>query len=207
MLDCRREAAQFNKDAKESPKPRQSKPGVKYCALGRTDRRLLMNESSSEDQDLYQSAPAEPNRRENSERRRAPTGPLDALRFFGRRQKVRRATERVGPFFVDRFDAITLALVVGVLAFSILDGVLTIELLDINSEEINPVMRLLLGLGGGHRPFLLGKYILTAIGLPFLVVFKNWPLFGTKFRAGLLLPVFLGLYLGLLVYQVHLLER
>ena len=102
---------------------------------------------------------------------------------------------------------ITLALVVGVLALSILDGVLTIELLDINSEEVNPVMRFLLGLGGGHRPFLLGKYVLTAVGLPFLVVFKNWPLFGTRFRVGFLLPVFLGLYLGLLVYQVHLLEH
>ena len=207
MLDCRLDAAGLGDSAKESRKSRRSKPGVRYCALGRMDRRLLMNDGLPEDHDLHRSALAEPNRRDDCERRRAPTGPLDALRFFGRRQTVRRASERRGPFFVDRFDVITLALVVGVLALSILDGVLTIELLDINSEEVNPVMRFLLGLGGGHRPFLLGKYVLTAVGLPFLVVFKNWPLFGTRFRAGFLLPVFLGLYLGLLVYQVHLLEH
>jgi Domain of unknown function (DUF5658) len=171
------------------------------------DRGLLMNDGLPENHGLCLCDPAEPNRRDTSERRRAPTGPWDSLRFFGRRRKVRRATERGGPFFVDRFDAITLAVVVGVLALSIIDGVLTIELLDINSEEVNPVMGFFLGLGGGHRPFLLGKYILTAIGLPFLVVFKNWPLFGTRFRAGFLLPVFLGLYIGLLVYQVHLLEH
>jgi hypothetical protein len=166
-----------------------------------------MNNGLLQDRDLNLSALAEPNRRDNSERRRAPTGPWDALRFCGRRQRVRRESERRGPFFVDRFDTITLAVVVGVLVLTILDGVLTIELLDKSSEEVNPVMRFLLGLGGGHRPFLLGKYILTAIGLPFLVVFKNWPLFGTRFRAGFLLPLFLGLYLGLLVYQVHLLDQ
>jgi hypothetical protein len=166
-----------------------------------------MNDALLQDRDSFRSSPANLNRRDSSERRRTSTGPLDALRLFGRRRRVRRASEREGPFFVDRFDTITLAVVVGVLALSILDGVLTIELLDTNSEEINPVMKFLLGLGGGHRPFLLGKYLLTAIGMPFLVVFKNWPLFGTRFRAGFLLPVFLGLYLGLLVYQLHLLDQ
>ena len=57
----------------------------------------------------------------------------------------------------------------------------------------------------GHLPFLVGKYAITAAGLPFLVVSKNWPFFGTRFRAGFLLLVFLGLYLGLIAYQVHLL--
>ncbi len=201
------EAARFGKGENPSLKPRRLQPGVRHCALGGMDRGLLMNDGVLENHGLCLSDQAEPNRRNHSERRRAPTGPFDSLRFFGRRQKVRRATERRGPFFVDRFDAITLGVVVSVLALSIIDGVLTIELLDINSEEVNPVMKFLLGLGGGHRPFLLGKYILTAMGLPFLVVFKNWPLFGTRFRAGFLLPVFLGLYIGLLVYQVHLLEH
>lgn len=98
---------------------------------------------------------------------------------------------------------LTLALVVAILALCILDGILTIELLDRNSEEINPVMRFLLD--RGHGPFLLGKYAITAAGLPFLVVYKNWPIFGTRFRTGYLLPVFLVLYLTLLIYQLYLL--
>ena len=45
-------------------------------------------------------------------------------------------------------------------------------------------------LSRGHREFLLGKYVLTAAGLPFLIVFQHYPLFGTRFRAGWLLHVF-----------------
>jgi len=139
------------------------------------------------------------------DRRRAPTGATDAFRLSGRRTRVRRALEREGPFFVDRFDPLILTLTVGVLVLCLIDGLLTIELLDLNSEEINPVMRLLLR--RGYLSFLMGKYVLTAAGLPFLVVYKNWPLFGTRFRAGFLLPVFFALYLGLLTYQVVLLQR
>jgi len=128
---------------------------------------------------------------------------MDAFRLSGQRQRVRRGMEREGPFFTDGFDALTLRFIVAVLVLCIVDGVLTIELLDVNSEELNPVMRFLLD--RGHLPFLAGKYVITAAGLPFLVVYKNWPFLGTRFRAGFLLPVFLSLYLGLLAYQAHLL--
>ena len=144
-------------------------------------------------------------RRVQQDRRRTPTRPIDALRPSGKRSMVRRELDREGSFFVDRFDPLILILTVGVLVLCLIDGLLTIELLDLNSEEINPVMRLLLR--RGHFPFLMGKYVLTAAGLPFLVVYKNWPLFGTRLRAGFLLPVFFALYVGLLTYQLILLQR
>ncbi len=100
---------------------------------------------------------------------------------------------------MDRFDTVTLAMVLSLLSLTILDGVLTLELLDMNGEEANPLMGYLLN--RGPLAFLLGKYILTAIGLPFLVVYKNYPMFGTRFRAGFLLPVFIGLYVTLISYQ------
>lgn len=146
---------------------------------------------------------SQPGRRSPTDRRHIPTGPMDAFRLSGRRQRVRRGVEREGSFFTDRYDALTLAFIVAVLVLCIVDGVLTIELLNGNSEEANPVMKFLLD--RGHLPFLVGKYVITAAGLPFLVVYKNWPLFGTRFRAGFLLPVFLGLYLGLVAYQMHML--
>jgi len=58
----------------------------------------------------------------------------------------------------------------------------------------------------GHGAFFIGKYVMTAAGLPFLLVYKNYPMFGTRFRVGYLLPVFLSLYLLLAAYQVHLLN-
>jgi hypothetical protein len=141
--------------------------------------------------------------RRRSDRRQTPTRPIDAFRSYGRRSQVRRKEERAAAFFVDRFNGLTLGLVVAILLLTITDGLLTIELLDRHGEEINPVMRLLLE--RGHHVFLLGKYILTATGLPIVVVYKNWPLFGSRFRAGFFLPVVLGLYLCLFAYQVHLL--
>ena len=90
-------------------------------------------------------------------------------------------------------------MVVILLCLTIADGVLTLELLDINCVEANPLMeRLLLQ---GPLAFLLGKYVLTSAGLPLLVVFKHHPMFGTRFRVGFLIPVFIGLYLILLFYQ------
>jgi hypothetical protein len=141
-------------------------------------------------------------RRGRTDRRTLPTLPLDALRLSGRRTWPRREEERRGAFFVDRFDAMTLAMIVSLLALTIVDGVLTIELLDMNSEEVNPFMAHLLT--RGNSAFLLGKYILTATGLPFIVVFKQYPMFGTRFRVGFLIPVFVSLYLALAFYQWRL---
>jgi Domain of unknown function (DUF5658) len=142
--------------------------------------------------------------RSRTDRRLSPTSPLDAFRRGGRRVWPRRAEDSRGEFFVDRFDSITLALVLTLLSLTILDGMLTLELLEMHGEEANPIMRLLLT--RGPVAFLLGKYILTAVGLPFIVVYKNYPLFGTRFRAGFLVPAFIGMYAVLIFYQWTLLH-
>jgi Domain of unknown function (DUF5658) len=134
-----------------------------------------------------------------ADRRNRPTSPLDAFRPSGRRVRPRRSAERLVAFFTDRFDAVTLAMVVALLSLTIADGMLTLELLEFNSEEANPFMRHLLK--RGPRAFLIGKYVLTAMGLPFLVVYQNYPMFKTRFRVGYLLPVFISLYLALISYQ------
>jgi hypothetical protein len=142
--------------------------------------------------------------RRGCDRRRRPTSPLDAMRHGGRRRRPRREEERTGAYFVDRFDAGTLALIVALLSLTILDGVLTIELIDLNCEEVNPIMAHLLRRGG--FVFLMGKYLLTATGLPFLVVYQKYPLFRSRFRVGWLLPSFVALYLVLLFHQWTLLR-
>ena len=87
---------------------------------------------------------------------------------------------------------------------TVVDGVLTLELLELNSEEANPFMGHLLK--RGPLDFLLGKYVLTAMGLPFIVVYKNYRMFKTCFRIGFLLPVFISLYVALISYQCMLLD-
>jgi hypothetical protein len=139
------------------------------------------------------------------DRRGTPTSPLDAFRLAGKRARVRRRAERKAAFYLDRFDAFTLGLIVSLLVLTIVDGILTIELLDLNSDEYNPLMSHLLT--RGRTAFFLGKYILTAAGLPFLLIFQNYPMFGSRFRVGYLFPIFLALYLVLLGYQLLLLQR
>jgi hypothetical protein len=143
-------------------------------------------------------------RRSQTDRRARPTSPFDAFRLAGRRVSPRRRDEREGAFFVDRFDTSTLALVVSLLALTLADGVLTLELLSLHSEEANPFMKYLLH--RGPLAFLLGKYLLTAFGLPVIVVCKNHPMFGSRFRVGFLLPVFIGLYAVLITYQLTLFQ-
>lgn len=139
-----------------------------------------------------------------TDRRRRPTSPFDAFRPDGRRRSPRRAEERHGLYFVDRFPAGLLAMIVALLGLTLLDGILTLELIELNSEEANPVMAHLLS--RGDLAFLMGKYVLTAAGLPFLVVYQHYPLFRSRFRVGWLVPIFIALYLVLLFHQWSLFQ-
>ena len=78
---------------------------------------------------------SKPDDRRGADRRRRPTGPLDALRPSGRCARVRREKAKGEIAFLDRFPARILALVIGVLAMTLLDGVLTLELLDTTARR------------------------------------------------------------------------
>jgi hypothetical protein len=140
--------------------------------------------------------------RRQPDRRDAPTSIRGALPPAGRRMRARRAEEHRRQYFVDRFPAATLAAILVVCLATLLDGVLTIHLVGTGCEETNPAMRPLLA--QGVAPFLIVKYLLTVAGLPLLLIFKNFYLFGTRLRVGHLLPIFVGLYLILLAHQMRL---
>jgi hypothetical protein len=142
-------------------------------------------------------------RRSDTDRRGRPTGPWCAWGLGGRRRRQRRDAEHRRPYFVDRFSSFLFVCVLALLLGTIADGVLTLQLLDIDCQEMNPVMAYLLG--HGVVSFLLGKYLLTVLGLPLLLVCKNHYLFGTPFRVGYLIPIFAVLYALLLGYQAYML--
>lgn len=139
-----------------------------------------------------------------ADRRTQPTGVWASIFPGGRRQKQRRTDEHNQPYYVDRYSPGTLALIVLLLALSIIDAVITLILIGEGSEEINPVMGHLLQ--RGLLTFLLGKYLLTATGIPLLLIFKNFYLFGTRFRVGYLIPAFIFLYVILISYQLCLMH-
>lgn len=116
----------------------------------------------------------------------------------------RRADELHQAYFVDQFPSHTLALVVILLVLSVCDAAITLILIEDGCEEINPLMIHLLNIG--PLAFLIGKYILTAIGIPLLLVFKNHYLFRTHFRVGYIIPMFVVMYFVLIGYQCCLLR-
>ena len=150
-------------------------------------------------------AEREQRRGETTDRREAPTRFWDVFRPNGRRRGYRRSAETKKPHFVDSFGPVALALVLLLLAFTIIDGLMTFELLEAGCQEVNPVMGYLLSRGQGL--FLLGKSILTTSGLFFLLIFKNRHMCGGRMRIGYLLPVFVALYAVLIAYELHLLQQ
>lgn len=154
--------------------------------------------------------PAEPNapreeRRIQPDRRQTPTSPWQAFSWTGgRRHGNRRADEHRRCYFVDRFSAAMLIGVLALVAASLLDAALTVQLLFVGGKEINPLMDGLLAYGIG--PFVVGKYLLTVAGLPLLLVFKNHRFFGTRFRVGYLIPLLVALYCVLIAYQLVLMH-
>ncbi|QDV39669.1 DUF5658 family protein [Tautonia plasticadhaerens] len=138
------------------------------------------------------------------DRRRRPTRPWDALTRPARRRQHRRAGD-LGPFsFVDRYDESLGVLILMLLVLTLTDGILTMILIDLCCEEANPVMALLIE--RGPMTFILGKYLMTAVCLPVLLVFQHHRMFRTRFRVRHLFPAFVALYLLLLGYQIHLLR-
>ncbi len=97
--------------------------------------------------------------------------------------------------FVDRPGSPTILWTVSLLILTLLDAILTLLLISDYAGEANPVMAFLIR--RGVLWFVLGKYVLTAVGLPVLLTFKNYKMFGTRFRVGHSLPVLVSLYLVL----------
>jgi len=143
-------------------------------------------------------------RRERSDRRAAPTGVRAALPPAGRRMAHRRADEHRKPYFVDRFSAWMFAFTVFLPFASVVDALLPLYLIQAGGEEVNPVMQPFIE--WGESAFVLGKYAMTVIGIPLLLIFKNHYLFGGRFRIVSLIPAVDALYTCLIVYQVYLIH-
>jgi hypothetical protein len=142
-------------------------------------------------------------RRRRPDRRTRPTSPWAAIWPGGRRAKNRRAEDRRRPYFVDRFSSAELVFVLALVAGSLIDAGLTIYiLLDGGGAEVNPLMRCLLD--RGIDTFVIGKYLVTVVGLPVLLIFNNHRVFGM--RVGRFIPVAVALYAVLISYQIVLIH-
>lgn len=140
--------------------------------------------------------------RTGRDRRSRPTPLFSRYTFFGRRKTVRRLDDSCLHCYVDRYDLSSVLLVLVSLILCVADAFMTMYLIDNGATELNPIMEKLLG----HKPFLflLVKYSLTALGMVWLLIHKNfYPLNGTYSvqRFMVVVPI---LYATLILYEMTL---
>ncbi len=138
-------------------------------------------------------------RRLAPDRRQAATSAWNSIFFGGRRRRIRRKSDRSFLFLVDHFHWTTLLWVLLLIVLSAADGLFTLRLIESGYHESNPVMHYFLSKGPAY--FLIAKYVLTATGLPVLV------LFSTRGRIRYALPLLVSLYTVLVTYQIVLLQH
>lgn len=119
-----------------------------------------------------------------------------------RRMHGRRSTDR-REAVLDRMDSGSVSLAILLVLCSIADAMFTLTLISRGGSEINPVMNALM-----HHSiwaFAAVKMFLTTVPALILVATSNLRLFG-RWRARSILAALVGLYLGLIVYEIALLS-
>lgn len=96
-----------------------------------------------------------------------------------------------------------LSLALVTLLASLLDGFLSLQLIERGASEINPLLNNFLKQSPLH--FILGKHFLTCLGVLFLVFYSERRLFGKRLRVRHLLLAAQVLFAGIIIYEGALL--
>lgn len=131
------------------------------------------------------------------ERRKHPTPIFSKYTFFGGRRKTIRKEDRETHLFVDLYSTRLLVAVILLLLLSCLDAFLTLLLIDRGTViEGNPIMARILEYG--TFPFVTIKFVITALAITVLTLFKNVKI--TRFS----LPFAIKIYIVVIAYEIYL---
>jgi len=136
-------------------------------------------------------------RRQIPDRRLIPTRPLGLYALWGRRKKARREEEDRN-YYVDRYESRYFILISLILALCVLDAYFTLKIIDFGGKELNRLMLIFLY----KKPIsaLIFKYLVTAVSIIFILIHKNFRVFG-KVKVCSLIDVFFSVYLTLVAYE------
>jgi len=115
-----------------------------------------------------------PEQRDGPDRRNRPTPMFSRFLFFGRRRWNRRTSDLRERYYVDRFGRKAWVAVVVILLLCGADAAFTAYHLSQGATEANPVVDRLMEHTGDMWWIL--KYLITAAGLFFLLLHKNFTL-------------------------------
>ena len=140
--------------------------------------------------------------RNDPDRRKRKIPPLKYLLFGGRRKRVRRKEDENGLIILDTHGPWVFVLAVIILVLSIVDGLLTLNLIGMGASETNPLMAYLVEL----NPYIyfFTKCFLTAISVIILILFRNYRSKIFRVRTSNLMPVVAVFFILVIFYQLHL---
>jgi len=121
--------------------------------------------------------------------------------FLGRRKSPRRITDKAHGYIVDYIEPKLIALILLPFVLSILDSLFTLWLLTQGGIELNPFMKVLID--KNPALFFILKVFLTNIGLIITFLFRYFRIFGRFYGIHLLYSI-LGIYVGLIIYELYL---
>jgi hypothetical protein len=138
-------------------------------------------------------------RRKIPDRRSRPTRPFSKYFLIGRRSQARREEEKRN-FFVDSYGSHYFILIVLILLLCVLDAYFTLRIIRFGGSELNPLM--ISALNTKPTLVMVIKYLLTAVGIIIILIFKNFYFFG-KIRIAYFIYVVFFIYIILVAYEAY----
>ena len=114
---------------------------------------------------------AQADKRSGQDRRKSHLPRLKYFLFSGRREKLRRASDKYQFVIYDRYSPRVFAAIMAILLLSVVDALLTLFLIENGSNELNPIMAYTLK--SGPFTFFTVKYLLTSLAVLIFLIFKN----------------------------------
>jgi len=140
--------------------------------------------------------------RSGEDRRKRKIPPLKYLLFGGRRKRIRRKEDKNELIILDTHGPWVSVLAVIILVLSIIDGLLTLNLVSRGAQEVNPLMSFLIHINPYIYFFL--KCFLTIVAVIILILLRNYRSKIFRVRVSNLLPLIAVFFILFIFYQLHL---
>lgn len=137
--------------------------------------------------------------------RRTRTGiSIRMLVGAGKRESMRRQDDRQKVILFDWYSPKLFVTILIVLILSIVDGFLTLFLLEHGAYEVNPIMAYLIDVS--PSAFVAVKYSLTCMAALIVLILSNVLTRITRFSAHTLLYFFAGVFMVVVVWELYLIS-
>lgn len=138
-------------------------------------------------------------KRQLKDRRLKPTRPISRYTFIGRRDKARRFNE-LDNYYVDKYESHLLILISFIMIFCFLDAFISLKIFQLGGSEGNPLMSIFI-----KKNLVLSfvvKFLFSAIFIIFLIIHKNFKLFGV-IKTYLFIYLIFSIYFLLVLYEFY----